>query len=182
MMLPVFCTALLLACSMTVLMGHRLTVEREQAWPASWARLQAQALGHGGLMWALARLEDPRKIDGQCRTLPGGVLSFADLAVGPDARISCTVANLDAEVPMSWTCRCGTAGAQTLPDASPGLTPGLIEWTFQPAGELLDLTVRSKVASMAMAGPTFWKEQVRLRRDAQGVWRLVVGSWKDERD
>ena len=175
-MVQVLCVALMLMSALISLVGHHLLVERERQWGPAWARTQAQALGHGGLMWALARLEDPRSLDEDCRaTTPGpGRLRFAERAEQPDAR------------PPSWSCRCGPPSGDSTASGLPSTgepagasVPGLLKWTFDSSGEFLLLVVTARWRSGTTEAT--WREQVLLRRDAQSVWRMVVGSWWDDR-
>lgn len=189
-MVQVLCVALMLMSSLICLVGHHLLIEHERQWGPLWARTQAQALGHGGLMWALARLEDPRSLDEECRATglgPGG-LRFAERAERPGAHMSCAVEaapGTDAG-PLPWSCRCGSSsggstahGVSPAGEASGSQEPGLIEWTFESSGEFLLLVVNARWQSGAAEGR--WREQVLLRRDAQSIWRMVVGSWWDDR-
>lgn len=205
------CAAVLLMVSVSTLVAHRLVIDHAQQSAAQWARAQAQALGQGGLMWALARLEDPRPLDAQCRVAPSGpgVRRFAELAEMAErqsAWLSCDVHEAtDAASPARpWSCRCGQGAAD---DLGTGVTPmlgqaqttqgqaaqeqgaraaGRLEWTFQAEGQaaapsgLLKLVVRAQwLGSGGLAHS--WSEQVVLRKDSQAVWRMVVGSWWDDR-
>lgn len=189
-MVQVLCVALLLMGSLINLVGHHLLAERERDSGPAWVRAQAQALGHGGLMWALARLEDPRTLDDGCRvtTTGPGRLRFSERAERPGARMSCTVAQgpqAESSPPL-WTCHCGmaTEGSATSSVAS-ATNPvasslyGRLEWNFEPSGDLLLMVVTSEWRSGAMEASS--REQVHLRRDTQSVWRMVVGSWWDDR-
>lgn len=189
-MAQVFCVAVLLMGSLINLVAHHVLVERERQSGPAWVRTQAQALGHGGLMWALARLEDPRALDDSCRaTTPGpGRMRFSERAERPGARMSCTVGDAPQAVSshLLWTCRCEptTEGVAANSDASPGnqLAPSLsgrVVWFFEPAGEFLLLVVTSQWRFGALEASS--REQVLLRRDTQSVWRMVVGSWWDDR-
>ena len=91
MMWPALCALLMLACSLTTLVTHRMVTEREQAWRPTWMRVQAQGLGHGAMMWALARMDDTHHLDAQCRPVPptAHTARFSELAMRPDAKVSC---------------------------------------------------------------------------------------------
>lgn len=194
------CAAVLLMVSISTLVAHRLVIDHTQQSAAQWARAQAQALGQGGLMWALARLEDPRPLDGRCLAAPHGpgVSRFAEMAERAGAQLSCDVH--DAAGPASparpWTCRCAQAGSTSVADAGAleatagqaagAFAPGRIEWAFEPhggpltQGALLKLVVSTQWSGPG-AGAGRWREQVLLRQDSQAVWRVVVGSWWDDR-
>ena len=190
-MAPVVCVVLLLMGSLSSLVVHRLIIDTEHQGRSMWARTQARALGHGGLMWALARMEDPRTLDEHCRAAsPGpGRARFAEWAERSGARVSCDVreASEGAAEPGAWSCRCGdAAGAvmpatETAPAGGAALdTPGRIQWRFEPAGDHLRMVVSAQWTSRS-GQPGDWREEALLRKDADSVWRLVVGSWWDDR-
>ncbi len=195
------CVAVLLMVSVSTLVAHRLVIEHARQSAAQWARVQAQALGQGGLMWALARLEDPRSLDGHCRVAPSGpgVLPFAalaELAQRQGAWLSCEVHKITdlSSPPHPWSCRCGqgmASGGGAAAPSPPGQTPGSavagrLEWTFQAEGGavansgLMGLVVLAQAFGPGGVAHT-WREELVLRKDSQAVWRMVVGSWWDDR-
>ncbi len=195
------CVAVLLMVSVSTLVAHRLVIEHARQSAAQWARVQAQALGQGGLMWALARLEDPRSLDAHCKVAPSGpgVLPFAalaELAERQGAWLSCEVHEATdlSSPPRPWSCRCGTGmagGDGAAAPSPPGQTPGSavagrLEWTFQAEGGAVANSGLMRLVVLAHGfGPGgvahTWREQLVLRKDSQAVWRMVVGSWWDDR-
>lgn len=180
------CGALVLACSLTLLAHHRLVVDREQAWAPQWSRVQAQAMGHAGMMWALARLGDARPIDAACRSSPTGASGarFGDL-VRHGARINCRVAigltpEEDAAGDASaWVCRC-TGEPVDAPQPGGGAQAAeiVMDFTAQSMDLLLQVSVSIGPREQARG---IWHEQVLLRADAQHGWKAVVGTWWDDR-
>jgi len=193
MIVQVVCVAVLLMVTVSTVATHRLLVERDRQWAAVWTRAQAQALAQGGLMWALARLEDPRSLDGHCRvaaTGPGN-LRFAEMAERGAARMACDVGDLAGGAPSitPWSCQCdqiaaGAGAGAAVPasaSAADATAPWRIEWTFEVINDQLKLVVSARWVGPGSGAGT-GREQVLLRRDGNSVWRMVVGSWWDDRN
>lgn len=181
----VLSAAVVLACSLLTLVTHRLVVEGEQESRTAWMRTQAQGLGHGAVMWSLARMEDHRPLDSRCHPVrPDGQASrFAELAIRAGTRVSCTV-DLGPDAPASaaeWNCRCPALEQEEPTEHAGSERVALIAMDFTAAGsQTLVLQVTATVAhGSATALP--WRETIQLRQDARAVWRAVVGTWWDAR-
>ncbi len=180
------CTLLLGASVLLTITLHRMTVQREQSWGLHRERLQMQALGHGGLMWVMARLEDSRPIDERCRALPmmsgNGTTapSFAQRWAQPGMRLRCQVL-LDAPSmdEASWQCDCPSAGAGNSPPSH--ADAATVDIAFDALGDGLLLGIRAQGPISLQPEAHRWAESVRLRRDSSGQWRAVVGTWMDSR-
>lgn len=180
------CTLLLGASLLLAITLHRLTVQRELAWSLQLRRLQVQALGHGGLMWVMARLEDSRPIDERCRALPvmsaGGSTgsSFAQRWAQPGMRLRCQVMlDMNTMDEGAWQCDCSSGEGGTPPKAPSNA--GILDITFDPVDDGLLLAIHARGPGTAPSEVSRWSESVRLRRDTSDQWRAVVGTWMDSR-
>lgn len=164
---------------------HRSVVERERLQSHAWARLQAQALGHGAMMWALERLQDARPIDEACQPRLGhgptdAGTSFAGLLQTPGSQVTCRVDLNAVQENGPWRCTC--RGAVPSPVAEPLGPPGTAHWMLQMTArdKAWQATLQAAVFQ-ASAPAAYWREATVLRRDAAGMWHMVVGSWTDSR-
>jgi hypothetical protein len=180
------CTVLLSGSALSAALVQRWAVERERQSGALWAHAQAQALGQAGLMWTLARLEDPRPIDLQCRAQGGPVTpghqadAFAARMAQAGRALRCVVDLAPGAAAAPWRCDCSSAAAST-PWPAPAPEPvGLLEIDFSGSGSTLRLGVRAQVQQALDRGPA-WQESVWLQADRQTTWRALLGSWKDAR-
>lgn len=180
------CTVLLSGSALSAALVQRWAVERERQSGHLWAHAQAQALGQAGLMWTLARLEDPRPVDLQCRAQGGPVApgshadSFAARLAQDGRALRCVVDLAPGATATPWQCDCSSAAATT-PWPAPAHSPlGHLEVDFRGAGSRLRLGVRVQVQQALDLGPA-WQESVWLERDRHHTWRAVLGSWKDAR-
>jgi len=189
------CTVLILSSSLLNLVLHRATVQREQDGVRQWARLQVQALGHGGQMWALARLEDTRPVDSACRASAssgsaprptqgqseGPSMTFSQRVAQPGGRVRCAVAlDADEPAPDHWRCDCsGNPVITGESDAMPGPS-GWLMIDFTGDRERLTMTIEATLSNAADAGAR-WRETVALRQQPVGLWRAQVGTWQDDR-
>jgi hypothetical protein len=180
------CTLLVGASVLLNITLHRLAVHREQSWNMHRTRLQMQALGHGGLMWVMARLEDSRPIDERCRALPMTTsdsttsLSFAQRWAQPGTHLRCQVmldvASLNE---ASWQCNCLSDGAIGPPSGHADAATLDMQFDALEDGLLLGIRAQSPISMQPHVHR--WTESVRLRRDGNGQWRAVVGTWMDSR-
>jgi hypothetical protein len=180
------CALLLGASMMLAITLHRLTVQREQSWNVHRARLQMQALGHGGLMWVMARLEDTRPIDERCRALPMASAagpagsSFAQIWAQPGKRLRCQVM-LDAPSvdETTWQCDCSSTGDAKTPPGD--VRVATLDMAFDAIDDGLVLGIQTEGSGGMRPEVHRWTESIRLRRDANGQWRAVVGTWMGPR-
>ncbi|MFM8636651.1 MAG: hypothetical protein ACKOER_02780, partial [Betaproteobacteria bacterium] len=106
------CTVLLSGSALSAALVQRWAVERERQSGHLWAHAQAQALGHAGLMWTLARLEDPRPVDLQCHAQGGPVAlgrhadSFAARLAQDGRTLRCMVDLAPGATATPWRCDC----------------------------------------------------------------------------
>ena len=166
---------------------HRHTVQAEQSWRVQWSRLQSQALAQGGMMWAQARLEDPRPVDDQCQatavtsnTGPGSA-TFAERWARPGGRVRCEVSTEGVSRDRAtWNCTCfDSAAPPVLASATGGSM--VMDVAFHAAGQGLLMSIQATSSAAADASNANWGESVLLRRTATGQWRPVVGTWEDGR-
>lgn len=184
------CTLLLGASLLLTITLHRLAVQREQSWNVHRARLQMQALGHGGLMWVMARLEDTRPIDERCRALPAPSAgdpttrpagpSFAQIWAQPGMRLRCQVV-LDAPSmdETTWQCDCSGLGVGKAPQGQTNVAT--VHMSFDAIDDGLLLGIQTEGPGGVQHEIHRWTESMRLRRDTSGQWRAVVGTWVDPR-
>jgi hypothetical protein len=184
------CAVLLGASLLLTITLHRLAVQREQSWNVHRARLQMQALGHGGLMWVMARLEDTRPIDDRCRALPmtpaaGPTTrpagpSFAQIWAQPGMRLRCQVMqDAPSANESTWQCDCSSAGDAKTPPGDAGVAS--LDVAFDATDDGLLLGIQAEGPGGVRPEVHRWTETIRLRRDASGQWRAVVGTWMDPR-
>lgn len=179
------CLVLAWAAMMSGSVMQGLSVEKSRSWSASWARLQAQALGHGLQQWALAQMEDQRAVDDHCLVLEAGDAdpptargrSFGVRMVRDGVRMACAAEPDLVEARSPWRCECGLSAPQARSGA--GSAELLLEFDAQDA--LMLMRVSASVSVPGQVAPATWRESVLLRRDEASVWRAVVGSWLDGR-
>ncbi len=194
------CAVLVMASMLVLSTLHRSTLQREQAWRLQWGRLQAQALGHGGLMWVLARLEDPRPVDDDCRSLSTShspsqeAQPFAARMARPGMRAQCVIPLGDSSsgddarenspsADPPWQCTCSASVDQSNPSApgTAGASPrGVLDILFDGSETALVVRIASRIEDGAPLVAR-WQESVVVRRDERRQWRATVGRWWDDR-
>ncbi|MBM3388949.1 MAG: hypothetical protein FJY26_05505 [Betaproteobacteria bacterium] len=180
------CGVLIQGTALSLALVQRWAVDRERLSWLLWAHAQAQALGQAGLMWTLARLEDPRPIDQQCRALgmpqsSGTRTDTFAARMAVDGRTLRCLADLGPDAPMEpWRCDCTGAAATPSGSAWPNQAQGALEITFSGSNRSLGVRVKAQVQLGLDTGPA-WQESVRLETDRHSIWRAVVGSWQDGR-
>ncbi|NBO76203.1 MAG: hypothetical protein EBV28_04130 [Betaproteobacteria bacterium] len=180
------CGLLVQGSALGVALVSRWAWERErQGWPL-WAHAQAQALGQAGLMWTLARLEDTRPVDLQCRTLlgpaPTGATleSFAARMAAPGRTLRCTVDLNEGTVVNAWSCDCSATAATRAWPSVGDAAQGRLEFDFSGTSSALRLRLKAQVLRASDQGPV-WQESLGLQADSRFIWRAVLGTWQDAR-
>ena len=194
--LPLLCLVLLLGAVMLTITVHRVLTERTRWSQDDLRRLQAHALAEGGLQLALALLEDPRDVSADCRVqnkaLPTGS-SFAARQARPGGWVPCRVDLDSAAGADAWRCNC-EAAARAEPESaslssSTASTSAWVDLSFSGDPSQLILTVTARLPKASAPTPSTASSAttllsrislVRLRQDTRGVWREVVGSWRDD--
>lgn len=180
------CLVLVNGSALAAAWVHRWAVEQERLWSAAWAHTQAQALGQGGLMWALARLEDPRPMDAQCRALatPHSVMpsidSFAMRMARPGGHLRCVVDLGQASGADAWQCDCSQGAATPAWSSGDSMWQARIDIDFSGSADALRLRVKTQLRRGSQESAV-WQESVGIRKDRLAVWRSVIGSWQDAR-